>query len=680
LNGQKPMLGVIKKNVTVLEKLYSWLESTTNQQRSNLKLLMIDDESDYGSINNNRKRAVTESLRPAEEDNEPEKVDLEASKTNSYVRGILNIFSTRAYIGYTATPFANVAIDPNDDHATFDFNDGRGAVSLGKTLYPRNFIRSLSKPPGYVGLEEIFPSSKKLRNISEVSISEANIIRNGNYDNLPTKLKRALVDFIITGAIKKDYYGEESWSRKHHTMMVHTTHSVQIMSPVAKKIDNTLNQWKILIHEPYDQDCVGLENLFQTSWEGFSDDDFDIEKITDFIKDIQPTRLVNSEEDEGVKAEDLNPDLDFDSTIVKGVVVGGNLLSRGLTVEGLTISYFVRNASTYASMIQMCRWNGIRTEFDKNLIRIYLTGWMIEDYQFMNLVERDLREEICHYWESGLNPCDFAVRILMHKVDVEAKKIGRKKLMPDSYAKMSSLARVDRGIHRSIKQSRGFFLNDQELMKNNSVITLNLLKTLNFKEIIYDGNGSGHFVVKNVSLNIIWKWLQEIKFPQSGLDIEGILGYFSYMNSEFPENIQNWSITLVGKGTGSRLTISKDMSIKMPTRSRNSPLGIPELATDRHLSLDLENYPDNLQDNKGNFTRDLMWRKRGKKNPVLILYLLDPIISPNMDATFYNNDDDNRPECVVAPVFILPDIVLNDEQRKELIAYYRLESLPGSGR
>jgi len=211
-------------------------------------------------------------------------------------------------------------------------------------------------------------------------------------------------------------------------------------------------------------------------------------------------------------------------------------------------------------------------------------------------------------------------------------------------------------------------------------LTLNLIKSLEFKEVFIDGNRTGHFVSKKVSLEKIWKWLQATKFPQRGLDVEGILGYFNYMSSEFPEHLKKWKITVVGRGTGDRMTVSKEVSIKMPTRSRNSELGIPELATDRHLSLDLENYPQGLQNDKGKYTRDLMWQKRGQREPVLILYLLDPINSPDPTATFYSETDDNRPECVVAPVFILPDIELGDEQKKELIAYYRLESLPGSGR
>ena len=223
--------------------------------------------------------------------------------------------------------------------------------------------------------------------------SEANKIRNSKIQSLTPGLKRALVDFIVSGSIKKDRLAGEVWERTHHTMMVHATHSVPAMKPIAIRIDKAINSWKVLIHEPYDSDFEDLDRLFRDSWEDYSDEDFDMEKVSDFIHEIQPTRLLNSEKDDEVKEDELDPDLDFDSARVIGVVVGGNLLSRGLTVEGLTISYFVRPAGTYDAAIQMCRWNGIRSSLDRELIRVHLTGDMRSDYQWLNLVEKDLRED-----------------------------------------------------------------------------------------------------------------------------------------------------------------------------------------------------------------------------------------------------------------------------------------------
>ena len=272
LDGARPMLAVVKKNVIVLEKLHKWLSSTTKKQRDSLKLLVIDDESDYGSVNTNRKRAKTESLQQEEEVPEESQSEKEASKTNAYVRGILNLFPTRAYLGYTATPYANVMIDPNEDEAEFDFGDGKGPVSLQKTLYPRNFIRLLSKTPGYVGLGEIFPSTTKNNHVVEVSSQEANILRNDIIEELTPGLKMALIDFIISGVIKKESLGMERWKQTHHTMMVHTTHSVSQMGPLAKLIDITIKGWSNLIWDDFDQDHDEFVALLRGSWSMGSDE------------------------------------------------------------------------------------------------------------------------------------------------------------------------------------------------------------------------------------------------------------------------------------------------------------------------------------------------------------------------------------------------------------------------
>jgi len=679
LDSDRPMLAVIKKTVPVLGKVHDWLSSTTEAQRKNLKLLIIDDESDYGSVNTNRKRAKTETLQDEVDEIETDetKEELAASKTNAYVRGILSLFPLRAYLGYTATPYANVMIDPNEDGAEFDFENGRGQVSLGKTLYPKNFIRLLNKIPGYVGLGEIFPPNVSNKHVSIVSKSEAKILRNGKVKKFPNKsrLKEALADFVVSGAIKKGKLDPEKWNKSHHTMMVHVTHSVPQMKPLATLIDSELKKWKFLIYEEFDDEYSDFETLLKDSWERYSDVEFDIEVISDFMTDIQETRLVNSEDDEGVKQNDLIPNLDFEASRVVGVVVGGNLLSRGLTVEGLTISFFVRSAGTYDTAIQMCRWNGIRSELERKLIRVYLTKDMRSDYQWLNLVERDLRDDIKHYHETGLTPSDFAVRILMHQVE------GRKRMLPSNRNKMAAVIKCDRGIHKTIQQTRGFHLDNTEIMVRNSELTLNFLGGLNLKHVVIDDKKSGHYIARKVKLESIWNWFDGLKFPLRGLNSEGIMGYFSYMNTEFPENLKKWSVILVGRGSGGPITISDNVSIKMPTRARNSELGIAELATDRHLSLDIKGYPDGLLNNKGQFSRNLMFNKRAEDNPALILYLLDPNYKNTDQSTdFYSQEVTERPDCIVAPTVILPKLELDEEQRKDLIAYYRLETLPGSGR
>lgn len=695
LEGNRPMLAVVKKNSLVLEKLYNWLKLSSKTQRKNLKLLMIDDESDYGSVNTNRKKAVTEELRDLEEEEDfqtDELTDKEesATVTNAYVRGILNLFATRAYIGYTATPYANVMIDPNEDGATYDLDRNEIEQELGKTLYPRNFIRLLEKPKAgkkkYIGLDEIFPIHDELIHVVEVGKNEAALVRgkddkgkDTNLEKAPKFMRQSMADYVICGALKKQNSTMDDWARTHHTMLVHATHSKPKMMPIALVIDQVIEEWKYLLFDEEEEGYVDFVAQLKSSWAKFTNEPFDVEVVRDFIDDIQITKLINSEDDETVEDLDLNPLLDFDEDIVRSPIVGGNLLSRGLTVEGLTTSYFVRSPGTYDSAIQMCRWNGMRLEQEEHLTRVYLTEEMRENYQHLNLVEQDLREEIRHYHRKGLSPSDFAVRVLMHKVEEK----NRKTMKPTTANKMAAVIKVDRGIHRKVKQAKGFHLNDPEKLNFNVEKTMKFLHDLKIEMATGKKEGKkkiplGHLISKNVDWEAVWKFLQTLELPERGFDKEGMLGYFKHMKNFRPTNLESWSVVVIGNGDGALLEVTDKLNIRMPTRTTSSTLGIKELVTPRNLSIDLEGHPDDFQGEDGKFPRSLMWDNRPNKSPLLLLYLLDPYHGEGMLAT--TPSDEDKPQFVTAPAVVIPDVSLTPEERKELLGYYRLEGMEGSGR
>ena len=128
LNTQRPVIAIIKKNVSIMKRLIKWINASEVADRANVPVLVIDDEADQASVDGNANR----------EDTDP-------TKTNERIRTILNAFIRSAYVGYTATPFANVFIKYNSFHEIF-----------GDDLYPRNFIYSLPEPPGYFGTRRIF--------------------------------------------------------------------------------------------------------------------------------------------------------------------------------------------------------------------------------------------------------------------------------------------------------------------------------------------------------------------------------------------------------------------------------------------------------------------------------------------------------------------------------------------
>ena len=133
----------------------------------------------------------------------------------------------------------------------------------------------------------------------------------------------------------------------------------------------------------------------------------------------------------------------------------------------------------------------------------------------------------------------------MHQVE------GRKRLQPSSRSKMAAVVKCDRGIHRSVQQARGFFLDEPETMIRNSDSTLQFLTDIGLEPILFGGK-IWSFHIQDVPLDSIEEWLSGMRFPQWGFNQEGLMGYFSYMKSEFPENLRHWSVVVVGRGQGLR--------------------------------------------------------------------------------------------------------------------------------
>ena len=687
LYGERPMLAVVKKDDTVLKKLYDWLKQASKGQRANLKLLMIDDECDYGSVNTNRKKPIEEELIDDDEsdwENSAESEDEKsASITNAYVRGILNLFPTRAYVGYTATPYANVMIDPHEDGACFDLDNSGDLIDLGKTLYPRNFIKLLDKPRAdsmtYVGLDEIFPSFGALNHVEEVSDVEASLVRGevGTLDRVPIALKNALADYIISGSIKRANSNPKDWRLTHHTMIIHVGQGRPQMKPIALEVEALLDEWRNALFDTSNPDHEDILETLRESWYRFSDDPFLLDEVLRFLVEVKETILLNSEDDKSIEKVDLDPYLDFDSSVIRSVIVGGNLLSRGLTVEGLTTSYFVRPAGTYDAAIQMCRWNGMRKLAETELTRVYLTRELRENYQFLKTVEEDLREDIRQYVTKNLTPSDFAVRVLMHKVEEK----NRRKMKPTSGNKMAAVVKVDRGIQRTIKQARGFHLDDPEKLRDNVELVENFFDKI---ELIRSedthGGENGNLIASDVGLEEVWRLIQELKFPERGFAKEGILGYFKHMRSFRPNNLENWTVVVVGNGEGSVLSISPDLEIKMPYRATTVSLGIGELVSSKNLSIDLQGYPEDFRGDDKTFPRSLMWDARDNFSPLLLLYLLDPLYGEGMLLDQHQMSPSDIPKFVVAPALVIPDVNMTKKEKADLLAYYRLEGMEGSGR
>src|SRR5260221_2450734 len=137
---QRPWLFVVKKNKSVLSQLYGWIRdhvADTTEQATGIKvvthlpLLLIDDEADHASVDTGE-RVIGPDGQPDEEH--------QPTAINRAIRRILRSFTRSAYVGYTATPFANIFIHERGE-----------TTAEGPDLFPASFIVNLAAPSTYVG-------------------------------------------------------------------------------------------------------------------------------------------------------------------------------------------------------------------------------------------------------------------------------------------------------------------------------------------------------------------------------------------------------------------------------------------------------------------------------------------------------------------------------------------------
>jgi hypothetical protein len=396
LQGLEPVLIVVKKNGAVLRRLLSWLGGAPPEVLRTLPALIIDDEADLASVDT-RGTYQTEDEKPDPEYEPP-------SVINGRIRDLLQMFGRRSYIAYTATPFANVLIP----HDTSD-------PEVGSDLYPKDFIVDLPKPEGYFGAEELFgmtgdatgQESAGLDAIREVKDEDIAELESGR---LPQSLENAMMDFVLAGAAR----AQRGQGAEPATMLIHTSQLIWIQAQLKQQVSNKFGE---LRDEWRYQQQQGIRNRLNARWNsefrpvfqnGFSDRDVPFEAIephiTTFFESVQ-VREVNSATGEMLDYE-RDPSL-------KAIAIGGNRLSRGLTLEGLLISYFIRRSIAYDTLMQMGRWFGFRRGYD-DLTRIWTTAELSSWFSDLAIVEHILREDIGVYESQGLTPLEVGMRIQQH--------------------------------------------------------------------------------------------------------------------------------------------------------------------------------------------------------------------------------------------------------------------------
>ena len=414
INGT--VIFVIKKNVSILKHLNNWLR-TQNLQKGEVidhSLLLIDDEADNASVNTN------------DEETNPTAI-------NGQIRQLLAVFKRASYVGFTATPFANIFIDPENKDKMEE-----------EDLFPKDYIYSLNAPTNYIGARNIFDEEGEHKDmLVEIDKEEMEKIIPEKHKStlsvtsIPDDMKEAIDTFLMANVIR-DIRGDIN---THRSMLINVSRFTKVQQQIGDVVNAYLKDvqaaTRIYCASSKEQALQneGILSLYKAFKEQYSHLEVKWEEIQSRIyKSIVSIQVVVINQD---SPKQLNYD-EYERDGMRVIAIGGLSLSRGLTLEGLMVSYFYRNSKMYDTLMQMGRWFGYRSGYE-DLCRIWMTEDSIEWYRHISEATDELRAEVKKYEDSGLTPLDFGLRV---RSDINA-------LLVTARNKMRTAAVITRSISLS---------------------------------------------------------------------------------------------------------------------------------------------------------------------------------------------------------------------------------------
>ena len=389
-NFADPILFVTKKNPKVLERLAEWLKGLRQGEKLDGPMLLIDDEADNASVNTNANPNL-------------------ATAINHRIRILLHTSKQSSYIGYTATPFANIFIDP-------DTTDGLER----EDLFPADFIKSLDPPDNYVGAQRLFGVG------GDLIASCIRIIPDDHVDLLPVKhpvsfkvtaLPASLLDAVREYVLARAIRIARGDGGTHSAMLVNVSRFNAVQAQVRNLIDVQLadlqtgiEAWAMAAWEKSGA-LKQLKRVWDIEYEGLIEFDWDSIRphLNASISSIR-SLLVN------MKGSGINYET-APSTGLHIIGIGGLALARGLTLEGLLVSYVLRNVGASDTLLQMGRWFGYRPGFE-NLCRIHVTSSVSADYEEVSDSVEELRADFERMALLGKTPFEFGLKVRQSRTGI----------------------------------------------------------------------------------------------------------------------------------------------------------------------------------------------------------------------------------------------------------------------
>lgn len=528
-DAHQHVLCVVKKNATVLERLTDWLASARREVLDQCPVLVIDDEADQATV-------ATTSINPK-------------------IRSILRTLPKAAYLGYTATPFANLLIDP----------------SAGD-LYPRDFIVTLPKPHRHFGTEMIFGRDEVS---DEPGVDGYDMIRRVPDDDVPKvrprtrsevatfepeltpTLDQAFRYFLMATAARRVRDGVSADS----TMLVHTTLYTRVHEQFRPLIDGA----RITLARRLSKEDQGLHDELRDQWEteqsrvpsaefGLEPVPFDLVwgQLPDVVAECRVI-VDNSRSEDRLEYRADEP--------VVAVAIGGNTLSRGLTLEGLTTSYFVRAASAYDTLLQMGRWFGYRRGYE-DLPRVWMTDVLRRWFRHLAQVEWEIRHDIERYEAESLTPQQFAVRIQKHP-----------QLAITAAAKMRAAVKAYASYGGRRVQTRYFLVRDREWLSGNLDAARRLVDDALAGGSTPQRREDGSVMLVDVDVDDVLTFLERYRVHEWSRDAapELVGAYIREQNRE--DNLLRWNVAVMGappQHAPDRVVFAEGVDVGVISRSRLS--------------------------------------------------------------------------------------------------------------
>lgn len=551
--AQQPVLCVVKKNGHVLRRLIDWLKEAETQLRS-VPAIVIDDEADQAAV--------------------------ATARINPLVRELLDALPRVAYVGYTATPFANLLIDPSADD-----------------LYPEDFIVDLPKPRHHYGTEVLFgrpprgdedpneaPAGKPMiRQVPDDEVSEVRPLTNADVDGFSVRivgeLRRSVLWFWLATAARR-----KRGAVPHSTMLIHTSVRVAVheafRGPLesfrARSFEKVVEQDPEFLKEleafwDFEQDTVRPEE--------FEEEPMQFDSILQVLADvIDESRIVL----DNSRSEDS---LDYGKGPQTVIAVGGNTFSRGLTLEGLVTSYFVRSTTAYDTLLQMGRWFGYRRGY-ADLPRIWMTDELKSWFRHIAGVEDELRLDVARYMQESYTPRTFAVRLRAHPA-----------LRLTAAAKMRDAARVAASFGGLRVQTHLFDTSNAGVLRANMEAGADLIEEMGGAAAADQDANQAAALWRDVPHDAVLRFIENYEFHPDGFDANAKL-LSSYIESRNKKRkLELWNVAVVDGGTSEReFSIGETKSVPMVQRSRihdtERPADIKTLMSRRDAALDLTGIDD----------------------------------------------------------------------------------------